>query len=110
MINAIVQDHQAYHQSAIVEIEHTISNQNISILIDPGDTLIYITPKMMEKFQHANTRNSKPWLDRLATRAKIKVTDFIADCEIKIQDHETKINLNVLPLGSYDMIINMEWL
>ena len=75
-----------------------------------GDTLSYITPNMMENFQLTKVRHSKPWLVQLATGAKIKVTDFIADCEIKIQDHETKINLNVLPLGSYDMIIVMDWL
>ena len=27
-----------------------------------------------------------------------------------MQSHVNRINLNVLPLGSYDMIIGMEWL
>ena len=47
-INAALKNQQAYYQSAIVEIEGTISNQSISILIDPGDTLSYITPKVVE--------------------------------------------------------------
>ena len=42
--------------------------------------------------------------------AKRKATEFIANCEISIQDHVTRNNLNVLPLGSYDMIIGMDWL
>ena len=41
---------------------------------------------------------------------KRKVTNFIINCEVQLQDHKTKINLNVLPLGSYDMIIGMDWL
>ena len=43
-------------------------------------------------------------------RNKRKVTDFIANCEVRIHDHVTRINLNVLTLGSYDIIIGMEWL
>ena len=44
------------------------------------------------------------------TRAKRKVTKFVANCEISIQDHVTRINLNVFPIGCYDMIIGMDWL
>ena len=40
----------------------------------------------------------------------MKVTKFVANCEISIQDHVTRINLNVFPLCSYDMIISMDWL
>ena len=46
----------------------------------------------------------------MATRGKRKVIEFISNCEILIQHHVTRINLNVLPLGSYDIIIGMEWL
>ena len=52
----------------------------------------------------------KPWSVQLATGEKRKITEFIVDCEVKILDHATRINLNVLPLGSYDMIISMDWL
>ena len=38
----------AEYQSAIVEIEGTISNQIISILIDSGTTLSYISPRVIE--------------------------------------------------------------
>ena len=47
-INATLEDWHEYQQFAIVEIEGTISNQNISILIDRGANLNYITPKMMD--------------------------------------------------------------
>ena len=47
-INESLEDRHADHQSAIVDIEGTLSNQNLSILIDSGATLSYITPKIME--------------------------------------------------------------
>ena len=64
----------------------------------------------MENFQLAKVRHAKPWSIQLDTGEKRKVTEFIANCEVKIQDHVTMINLNILPLGSYDMIIGMDWL
>ena len=62
----------------------------------------------MENCQFTKVRHENPWSVQLATGAKRKVTEFIDNCEISIQDHVTRINLNVLPLGSYDMIIGMD--
>ena len=93
-----------------MDIEGTISNQIIYILIDPRGTLSYINPKVMEEFHLSNIRYAKPWSVQLATGARKKVTEFLVDCEVKIMDHVARINLNVFPLGSYDMIIGMEWL
>ena len=45
-----------------------------------------------------------------ATGEKRKVIDFIANCEVKIRDHVTRINLNIFPLWSSDNIIGMDWL
>ena len=64
----------------------------------------------MEDYQLAKVRHAKPWSVQLATGARRKVTEFIADCEVKIMNHVIRINLNVLTLGSYDMIIGMYWL
>ena len=93
-----------------MEIEGTISNRSLSILIDQGATLSYITPKGMEDCQLAKVRHSKPWSIQLATKARRKVTEFLIDCEVKIMNHVVNIDLNVLNLGSYDMIIGMDWL
>ena len=64
----------------------------------------------MENCHLTKVRHARPWLVQLAIREKKKVTEFVANCEISIQDHVTRINLNVLPLGSYDMIIGMDLL
>ena len=94
----------------IIEIEGAFSKINIFILIYLGATLIYITPKFMEIYHLTKVRLARPWSLQLATREKRKVIKFIVTCEISIQDHVTRINLNVFPLGSYDMIIGMDWL
>ena len=109
-INATLEDPQEDNQSTIVEIKGTSSNKRFSILIDPWDTLSYITPKMMDNYQLAKLSHAKSWSFQLATREKRKVTNFIANCEFKFQDHVNSINLDILHLGSYDMIIGIDWL
>ena len=73
-INASLEDRREDHQSTIVDIEGTISNQSLSILIDPRETLSYITPKVMEDCELAKIRHEKPWSVELATGARKKVT------------------------------------
>ena len=98
-INAALEDRQADHQSAIVEIEGTISNHTISILIDQGATLSYISPRTVELCQLNSVKHEKPWMVQLATGEKRKVTNFIINYEVQLRDHKTKINLNVFFFG-----------
>ena len=93
-----------------MEIEGIVLNPAISVLIYLGPALSYISLRMVELCQLVRAKHAKPWWVQLATGAKRKVTNCITNCEIQLQDHKTKIDLNILPLGSYDMIIGMDWL
>jgi hypothetical protein len=55
-------------------------------------------------------KHAKSWLVQLATGTKRKVVDFISDFEFNLDGQNIKTNLNILSLGSYDMIIGMDWL
>ena len=35
---------------------------------------------------------------------------FVKNCTVKMDQFETYVKFNVLPLGSYDMLIGMDWL
>ena len=47
---------------------------------------------------------------QLATGTKRKVTHKLPRIAIKLNDCQTEVNLNILPLGSYDLLIGMDWL
>ena len=64
---ATLDNHQAHHQSTVVEFEGKIAKQSISILIDPGSTHSYVSPKLYEIFSLGKSRHNKPWLVQLAT-------------------------------------------
>ena len=47
-IYVALEDRQADHQSAVVEVVGKIVEQSVSILIEPGSTHIYITPRVVD--------------------------------------------------------------
>jgi hypothetical protein len=109
-INAAMDGRQDDHQSTIVEIEVKVNNNPISILISPVTTLSYVTPGLVDSKKLKKVNHSKSWLVQLAIGTMIKVTDFIFECKLSLEGQNTKLNLNILPLGSYDIIIGIDWL
>jgi hypothetical protein len=109
-IYAALDNRQADHQASVVEMEGTISNHPVSILIDPSSNLSYAAPQTVEKFKLQPVKHVKSWLVQLATGTKRKVTKVMPTCQFIISGFSTQANLNILPLGSYDLLIGMDWL
>ena len=101
---------QADHQTSMVEIECTIKGQPIPILIDTGASLSYTSPKIFELCKFVPEKFDNMWLVKLATYTKHKVTRFVKNCELLMNDLITHIDFNILPLGYYDILIRMDWL
>ena len=89
----------------MVEVAGKIAEQSISILIDPISTHSYITPRVVDICAFNKVKHRKPWLVQLATGTKRKVSEVVEKCPLV-----TCVDLNVLPLGSYDVLIGMDWL
>jgi hypothetical protein len=87
-----------------------ITNRLVSILIDPGSNLSYVAPQTVDKCKLQPVRHDKPWLVHLATGTKRKVTEVLPACQFIMDGLPTQATLNILPLGSYDLLIGMDWL
>ena len=109
-IYAALEDHKADHQSTVVEIAGNIVEQYISILIDSGSTHSYITPRVVEICVFKKVKHRKSWLVQLATGTKRKVSEVVEKCLLVMNGLVTCVDLNVLPLGSYHVLIGMDWL
>ena len=73
-VNAALENRQAEHQATMVEMEGNISDQSVTVLIDPGASLSYISPKIVEKCNLKPEKFQQSWLVQLATGTKRKVT------------------------------------
>ena len=58
-IYAALEDRQADHQSTMVEVAGKIVEQSVSILIEPGSTHSYITPRVVEICAYKKTCPNK---------------------------------------------------
>ena len=93
----------------MTQIEGKISMHLVSVLIDPGACHSYISPIIIEKCKLQKDKSPKPWLVQLAIGTKIKILESIKGCPLKLNGLETSAYLNILPLGSYDFLIGMDW-
>ena len=94
----------------MVEVEGMLKHKPIYILIDPRAILSYVSPSLVDKSKLPVDKFAKSWLVQLATGPKKKVIDFVKDYTLFINQFETSVKLNLLPLGSYDVLIGRDWL
>ena len=94
----------------MVELEGIITGQPISILIDPRSNLSYVSLRVVEACSLQRKKHTKTWLVQLAIGTKRKVVEVVESCPIRIEEVHTQADLNVLPLGSYDVLLGMDWL
>ena len=78
----------------MLETIGTVTDQTL-ILIDPGATEIFI---------------SGTTLKRIKVKAKQKVGGKVMGCALNLGEFVTRVNLYVTILGSYDVVIGMDWL
>jgi hypothetical protein len=109
-IYAALDNKQVEFQSHMIEVEGKINNQTIAILIDSGASHSYLDPKMVERFHFPRSKLGTSWLVQLATGAKRKINEMVKACPMDMNGLSTREDLNIIPLGSYDCLIGMDWL
>jgi hypothetical protein len=109
-IYATLDNKHVEYRSPMIEVEGKIDNQPITILIDYGATHSYIKSNIVEIFHLQRSKNKKFWLFQLATWAKRKINELVKDCPIGMNGLSIKVDVKIIPLGSYDCLIGMNWL
>ena len=96
------------HKPSLIKIEGKVNNLPISILIDFGDTLSYVNANLVEKCKLVGKKLPKHRLVQLATGIKIKVMVVVEHCNFTMNGMQNKSNLDIIPLGSYDVLLGMD--
>jgi hypothetical protein len=105
-----MENQQEDHQAFVVELEGITSKQPVSILVDLGSNISYISPQVVEACALKRRKHAKTWLVQLATRTKRKVVEVIKACPFETSELSMQATLNILPLGLYDVLLGMDWL
>ena len=86
------------------------SRKSIFVLTNPRSTLNYVSCNTIDQCNLKKTKHAQSWLVQIAIGTKRKVTKTINQCFIKIYQMNALVNENMLPLGSYDFMIGMDWI
>ena len=82
----------------MVEVAGKIVEQSVSILIDPGSTHSYVTPRVVDIFYFRRIKNKKSWLAQLATGTKRKVSEVVDKCPLVMNGLATCVDMMLYPL------------
>jgi hypothetical protein len=108
-IYAALDNKQDEIQLQMIEVEVKINNQSIALLIVSGASHSYLDLKMVERFNFPRSKLGKPWMVKLSTKSKNKISDMVKACPMNLNGLNNIAELNIMPLGSYDYLIGMDW-
>jgi hypothetical protein len=109
-IHAAVNNHQAEHQSTVVESSGTLNHINVKILFDSGATDSFISPSALEKSGLADYEHDDFKQVKMASGEKQAIGPSVDNCIVYLGVCTTRLKVYVTALGAYDLIIGMDWL
>jgi predicted aspartyl protease len=109
-IHAVVNNLQVEHQSTVLKTTGTVADQTLSILIDTGATESFISGAVIKRIKVKAVEQDEFSFVEMASRAKHKVGGKVTSCIVNLGEFVTRANLYVTILGSYDVVIGMDWL
>jgi hypothetical protein len=109
-IHVAVNNRKAEHQSTVLEMTSTVADQTLSILIDPGATESFIYGAALKGIKVKVVKQDEFSFIKMASRAKQKVGGKVTGCALNLGEFFTRVNLYIMILGSYDIVIGMDWL
>jgi hypothetical protein len=92
----------------MIEVEGKIINHHVAILFDSGESQCCIDPKIVDKLHLEISKLGKSILVQLATGTKRRIHDMVRSCTISLNGVNTSMDVNIIPLGSYDILIGMD--
>jgi hypothetical protein len=110
IIYASLDDQKAEYQSNMIKVEGKIINHHVAILIDSREIHCYIDPKIVDRLHLEKRKLEKSSLVQLDTGTKRRIHDMVRGCSISLNGVNTNADINIIPLGYYDILIGMDWL
>jgi hypothetical protein len=62
----------------------------------------------VDRFHLKKSKLERSWLVQLVTGTKRRITETIIDCPINMNGVNLSADINIKPLGSYDILIGMD--
>ena len=105
----MVNNRQAEHQSMMVESSGRLNHINVKILFDYGATNSFISPSALEQSGLEAYEHDDFTQVEMASGEKQAVGPSVDNCLVDLGVCTTKLKVYVIALGTYEIIIGMDW-
>ncbi|KAJ0535516.1 putative nucleotidyltransferase, Ribonuclease H [Helianthus annuus] len=108
VFNMNAQEAQAGNE--VVNGTFFINNQPASVLFDSGADKSFVSLSFEPMLRVSRTKLGKPLTVEVASGEPIVLNSVLRNCQLNLNDHIFPIDLTPMQLGSFDVIVGMDWL
>ncbi|KAD6455003.1 hypothetical protein E3N88_09709 [Mikania micrantha] len=101
---------EAQDNNDVVSGTFLVDNQYASILFDTGADKSFVSLEFEHLLAKNRTRLENTFTVEVANGSPITIDSIILDVPLNLNDHTFLIDLIPMPLGSFDVIVGMDWL
>ncbi|KAI3783857.1 hypothetical protein L1987_42945 [Smallanthus sonchifolius] len=101
---------QAQADNDVVNGTYLINNQYATILFDSGADKSFVSFDFEPMLAKTRTQLDKTYNVEVANGKSVKVDSIIANNQLQLNEHTFSIDLTPMQLGSFDVIVGMDWL
>ncbi|KAD7476994.1 hypothetical protein E3N88_00130 [Mikania micrantha] len=101
---------ESKHDANIVTGTFLLNNLYASVLFDTGADKSFISPEFASLLSFSTVDLETPYVIELANGKLIKANSVIQGCSLNLNDHLFNINLLPIEIGSFDVVVGMDWL
>ncbi|KAI3808009.1 hypothetical protein L1987_23949 [Smallanthus sonchifolius] len=101
---------EAQASDHVVNGTFLVNKQFASILFDTGADKSFVSLNFEPLLAKTRSKLERTFTVEVADGNSITIDSIILDCSLKLNGHTFPVNLIPMPLGSFDVIIGMDWL
>ncbi|KAI3821520.1 hypothetical protein L1987_09088 [Smallanthus sonchifolius] len=101
---------EARYDHNVVTGKFLLNNYFASVLFDTVDDRSFISKKLSDMIKGTPTLLEAKYVIEIADGQIIEATHILKGCKLELASHKLDIDLMPVMLGSFDVIVGMDWL
>ncbi|KAI3754801.1 hypothetical protein L1987_54592 [Smallanthus sonchifolius] len=101
---------EAQANNDVINGTFLVNNHYASVLFDTGADRSFVSLTFESRLAKQRTKLDNSYSVEIANRKSITINSVIRDCNLELNNHKFSVDLLPMQLGSFDIIIGMDWL
>ncbi|KAI3686867.1 hypothetical protein L1987_80556 [Smallanthus sonchifolius] len=101
---------EAQENNDVINGTFLVNNHYASILFDTGADRSFVSLTFESRLAKQRKKLDNSYFVEIANGKSITINSVIRDCNLELNNHEFSVDLLPMQLGSFDIIIGMDWL